>query len=245
MKHLLSRVQIPYARFCERAELDDAFAVVRSEPGLMVPKGELGMVVVIGENGRIRFAMPRERRLLAKYVLMPESDRIPPALERRLRRLAETGGRGRGHGQPLAIPGSGRRLLIHGLLRCSGDESILIVEEEQTTVTESLKSSGLTPRESQVVSWLADGRTNREIGIILGISARTVQVHLNRIYRKLGVETRTSAAVTFSRLSDTEKVSTTRASRPGVARRPLAAASGRTRPAGGRFLRSAGRRTAK
>jgi DNA-binding CsgD family transcriptional regulator len=41
---------------------------------------------------------------------------------------------------------------------------------------------------------LAQGKTNKEIGVILALSARTVQKHLEHIYRKLGVETRTAAA---------------------------------------------------
>lgn len=53
----------------------------------------------------------------------------------------------------------------------------------------------LTPRERQVVDWLAAGKTDRDIAAILGCSHRTVQKHLQRIYDKLGVETRTAAAV--------------------------------------------------
>jgi DNA-binding CsgD family transcriptional regulator len=53
----------------------------------------------------------------------------------------------------------------------------------------------LTPRERQVVEWLAAGKTDRDIAAILGCSHRTVQKHLQRVYDKLGVETRTAAAV--------------------------------------------------
>lgn len=51
----------------------------------------------------------------------------------------------------------------------------------------------LTPRELEVLRWLAVGKTDRDIGDILGISPRTVHKHLQRIYEKLGVETRTAA----------------------------------------------------
>jgi len=44
-----------------------------------------------------------------------------------------------------------------------------------------------------VIRWLAAGKTDRDIGTILGISARTVHKHLQHIYEKLGVETRTAA----------------------------------------------------
>lgn len=52
----------------------------------------------------------------------------------------------------------------------------------------------LTGRESDVLLWIAHGKTNREIGMILDMSPRTVNKHLEQIYRKLGVENRTSAA---------------------------------------------------
>jgi len=46
-----------------------------------------------------------------------------------------------------------------------------------------------------VLHWLAGGKTDRDIGEILGISPRTVHKHLQRIYEKLGVETRTAAVM--------------------------------------------------
>lgn len=51
----------------------------------------------------------------------------------------------------------------------------------------------LTGRERQVLQWLGGGKTDKDIGDILGISPRTVHKHLQRIYEKLGVETRTAA----------------------------------------------------
>jgi DNA-binding CsgD family transcriptional regulator len=53
----------------------------------------------------------------------------------------------------------------------------------------------LTPREREVLDWVAAGKTNRDIATILGASPRTVEKHLERIYEKLGVETRTAAAM--------------------------------------------------
>ena len=53
----------------------------------------------------------------------------------------------------------------------------------------------LTEREREVLRWLAGGKTDRDIGAILGISPRTVHKHLQRVYEKLGVETRTAAVV--------------------------------------------------
>lgn len=55
--------------------------------------------------------------------------------------------------------------------------------------------SGLTLREGQVMHWLACGKTDTEIGALLSISPRTVQKHLEHVYVKLGVETRTAAVM--------------------------------------------------
>jgi DNA-binding CsgD family transcriptional regulator len=53
----------------------------------------------------------------------------------------------------------------------------------------------ITEREREILALVAAGKTNAEIAMILAISARTVQKHLEHIFRKLGVETRTAAAV--------------------------------------------------
>ena len=53
----------------------------------------------------------------------------------------------------------------------------------------------LTPREREVLRWLAAGKTDRDIAVLLGCSHRTVQKHLERSYAKLGVETRTAAVM--------------------------------------------------
>jgi DNA-binding NarL/FixJ family response regulator len=61
-----------------------------------------------------------------------------------------------------------------------------------------LAEAALTPRETEVLSWLAKGKTNRDIGEILGTSPRTVNKHLEHIFEKLGVETRAAAAALAS-----------------------------------------------
>jgi DNA-binding CsgD family transcriptional regulator len=56
-------------------------------------------------------------------------------------------------------------------------------------------SEPLTAREREVLGWLTSGKTDKDIGDILGISPRTVHKHLQRVYEKLGVETRTAAVM--------------------------------------------------
>ena len=53
----------------------------------------------------------------------------------------------------------------------------------------------LTPREKQVLIWVTQGKTNREIGIILGISGLTVKKHIEHLFNKLGVDNRVALAM--------------------------------------------------
>jgi len=56
---------------------------------------------------------------------------------------------------------------------------------------------GLSPREIELLPLIAQGKTNKEIGIILNISLHTVTKHLEHIYTKLGVYSRTAAAIWY------------------------------------------------
>lgn len=58
----------------------------------------------------------------------------------------------------------------------------------------SIEAYGLTGREADVLYWVAQGKTNAEAAAILRLAPGTVKVHLEKIYRKLGVENRTAAS---------------------------------------------------
>jgi DNA-binding NarL/FixJ family response regulator len=76
---------------------------------------------------------------------------------------------------------------------------LLGVPPDGATSTTRLATASLTPRETEVLSWIAKGKTNRDVGEILGMSPRTVNKHLEHVFEKLGVETRAAAAALASR----------------------------------------------
>ncbi|SEA79711.1 response regulator transcription factor [Variovorax sp. YR216] len=78
----------------------------------------------------------------------------------------------------------------------SGGEWLIIMREmSDTAVIEAMSLSlKLTLREAEVLYWVVKGKTNKDIGEILGSSPATAKKHLERVYVKLGVETRTAAA---------------------------------------------------
>jgi DNA-binding CsgD family transcriptional regulator len=62
----------------------------------------------------------------------------------------------------------------------------------------------LTPREREVLAWVARGKTNAEIARLLWLAPGTVRKHLENVYAKLGVSTRTAAVARFLGLIDAE-----------------------------------------
>lgn len=59
-------------------------------------------------------------------------------------------------------------------------------------------------REEEIARLVALGRTNKEVSFALGVSPKTVEWHLSRLYRKLGVRSRTELSVLFHRERDRE-----------------------------------------
>ena len=58
-----------------------------------------------------------------------------------------------------------------------------------------LEFLGLSPREAEVLLWIAQGKNNEEIGIILGASRNTIKKHVLHVLEKLNVESRNAAAI--------------------------------------------------
>ena len=76
-----------------------------------------------------------------------------------------------------------------------GDWLIVMREVSDTAVIEAMSLCfKLTAKEAEVLYWVVKGKTNKDIGDILGSSPMTVKKHLERIFVKMGVETRTAAA---------------------------------------------------
>jgi CheY-like chemotaxis protein/DNA-binding CsgD family transcriptional regulator len=76
-----------------------------------------------------------------------------------------------------------------------GQWLIVLREASEAAMLASwVQAFSLTTREAEVLYWVIQGKTNRDIGDILGASPATVKKHLERVYGKLGVETRTAAA---------------------------------------------------
>ncbi|RMH05152.1 MAG: LuxR family transcriptional regulator [Nitrospirae bacterium] len=90
---------------------------------------------------------------------------------------------------PLVLEGPNGWLTIRSSRKPDGQVQLLLSEERKDPA-ELGEAFGLTRRESEVARWVAHGKSNPEIAIILDISPRTVHKHVEHILAKLGVENR-------------------------------------------------------
>lgn len=97
--------------------------------------------------------------------------------------------------RPLVVT-RGHQALIVSRLRPHPRDSIALVLEllDREVMPRSRTQGGLTPREAEVIHWVAAGKSDKDVAEILNITAATVGKHLERIYPKLGVENRVAAS---------------------------------------------------
>ena len=87
--------------------------------------------------------------------------------------------------------------VLNGGAPMTGEIARKVIESFRSPTVACGETEGLSPREEEVLSWLARGYTNKEIAEQLGVSVNTVGVHLVNIYAKLHVRCRTEAAARY------------------------------------------------
>lgn len=150
-------------------------------------------VFVADAQGRATFVAAAAGRLLRSY--FPEFDgaTLPAALSRWL----VAGGR-----DAFAIAAGARQLTCMCAPATSASQSRLVYLEEKAPppTPQTLLPLGLTPRETEILFWVAQGKTSPEIAVIVGNAPATVKKHMENIMAKLGVETRLAAALRATEL---------------------------------------------
>ncbi len=163
-------------------------------------------LVELDWRGGVRWLTPRAQTLLRTYFpragRRAAGSRLPGVLERPVKQALRDGGK---LSAPSAlVPASdtwhfagpdGSRLKVRLASLESGTGCQLLLEESlgYAAALPLARSLGLSPRQGEVLHWVAEGKTNRVIGEILGISENTAGKHLEHILSRLGVPNRTAA----------------------------------------------------
>lgn len=154
----------------------------------------------VGPDGAIVWATPRAAGLL-ETVQPAEQAELTGSIRNLLTNLGIAPAT---EALAVSLPhGTGENgIEIRVIGRISPDEVLLRVARTSPSQDEARLRARLpvTPREAEVLIWLTRGKSNRDIGEILGLSPRTVNKHLEQIYAKLGIENRSSAVAAALRV---------------------------------------------
>jgi CheY-like chemotaxis protein/DNA-binding CsgD family transcriptional regulator len=155
-------------------------------------------IAVRAVDGSLMWQTPLARDLLERYCAThaPETPAVVVEWLRNCLRLLQN----QCEPSKLALERGATQLIFRlhqqiGDVDADGDWLIVMREVSDTAVIEAMSLSfKLTAKEAEVLYWVVKGKTNKDIGDILGSSPMTVKKHLERVFVKLGVETRTAAA---------------------------------------------------
>jgi len=166
--------------------------------GRALESADLGLILLTAD-GRVEFTTLRARRWVEEYFGWPgrRGDRLPDDLGRWVHQATKDFAQSfqvPKPRRPLVVAHADRQLEI-SLVSNGGLPTLVLDERGDEPDMADLVSLGLSRRETEVLLWVARGKTDAETSTILGISPRTVGKHLEHVFQKLGVETRTAAAV--------------------------------------------------
>jgi DNA-binding CsgD family transcriptional regulator len=151
--------------------------------------------VIANDLGRIVFTTAGSETVIDRYFGPISNQRLPDPVRNWLEQYI-TWERSIGSSPPgdlIASATNGRVTVKYLSQLQTGEHQLLLHEQQSGEDLASLQELGLTQREAEVLFWVSQGKRNSEIGIILGTRPKTITKHLERIFEKLGVETRTAA----------------------------------------------------
>ncbi len=159
----------------------------------------LGAIVLTAE-GQVQFMTQRGEQLLSQYFSPSAPHSFPESLQHWFKHqisLLTSEGKVSSSCLPLHIEQAGKQLLVRLICDLIGEQYLVLLEEEelQSFSITSLELLGLTKREAEVLFWIAKDKSNAGIARVLGCCEGTVRKHLEHIYGKLGVQTRTAAVM--------------------------------------------------
>lgn len=156
--------------------------------------------IVVEIAGEVQFMTQRAEELLNQYFLpcipysLPES--VQNWFQEQILRVAYKGNVA-SRCLPLHVQQAGKQLIVRLIPSPIKEQYLLLLEEEElpSFSISALELLGLTKREAEVLFWIAKDKSNAGIAKAIGCSEGTVRKHLEHLYEKLGVQTRTAAVM--------------------------------------------------
>jgi DNA-binding response OmpR family regulator/DNA-binding CsgD family transcriptional regulator len=172
---LVARVRVQLDLLAARSALELKNAELESEVALRLDaEAQLATsldraVLVLARDGTLLFATRLAHDLMAKFAATPVA-------------LAHT----------LRFASGESALTVRHFTEPGRDDLIMLALEEEHAPPgpAALLKLGLTPRQAEVAYWVAQGKSNSEVAIILGASPRTIDKHMELILARLGLENR-------------------------------------------------------
>lgn len=197
-RHLLTAIK-PYLLYAyQNAEAVSQLQHERGQLRYTIERLRCG-IVLLDRHGRVEVITERAQHWLAEYFDVPrhEADQLPESINwwiKRHRDLASHKGELQLPAEPLKVERAGTRLVVRLAFDTANEQQILLMDEEVTILSAAAsKLLGITRRESEVLMWIAHGKSNAEISQLCGLKLPTVKKHLENIYQKLEVQGRTAA----------------------------------------------------
>jgi DNA-binding CsgD family transcriptional regulator len=155
-------------------------------------------VVTVNDNFLTQIESPQAAKLYRKYY-----NADPGSLPQELREYVQfhltrfQGDEFYAPPESLEVLSPNAKLVVRLDYHATTRTVVLLLEEIPNAKTFCSEAFRLTQREATVLFWLSSGKTDGEIALLLEISVRTVQKHVEHIFDKLGVETRSAATASF------------------------------------------------
>lgn len=162
---------------------------------------QLGMITIT-TDGKILLMTERAWKLLTQYFRpAPQCNRcLPETLQRWLTHQIHLLSQEEDRlipCQPLRIEQEQQRLIVRLVPDPMNEQYLLLLEEEKIHPLSAaeLELVGLTKREAEVLFWVTQDKSDMEVATVLGLATGTVKKHLEHIYQKFNVHTRTAAVM--------------------------------------------------
>ncbi len=153
-------------------------------------------LVILNPTGQIQWVTPKAVLWLETYFSKPTSTLQPPdhlwAWVKHQVMVTQTPDLPKAC-LPLRIQQDSKQLVIRLVVDPIAEQYLLLLEEQTLSLLQSLSLLGLSQRETEVLFWVIQGQENKAIAVHLTVGTSTVAKHLESIYRKWGVQSRTEA----------------------------------------------------